>query len=307
MSQITRTRATSPRLSSATDRPSRWKLLLRRQRRKLRPLLWGVALLVVLGAVVLMGREAAGQANITSLRERLGALGALAGLRIGQVRIEGRAQTPEPLLNAALGVITGQPILAFSVAEARARLESLSWVQSATVSRRLPGTIVVDLVERRPFAVWQNQGKFTLVDRDGRAVPDQDIAAFGQLPLVVGTGAAAAAAGLLDALEKYPAIQSHVVAAVRVGDRRWNLHLTNGGDVLLPEGQAPAALARLAELQQEHALLDRPLQVIDLRLPDRMVLRPAPDPKTADPHPADPHIPDAHLADKPATPSRETR
>ena len=184
------------------------------------------------------------------------------------------------------------------MADARARLETLSWVQSATVSRRLPGTIVVSLVERHPFAVWQNQGKFMLIDRDGHPVPDQDVAAFGQLPLVVGLGAPAPAPALLDALAAYPVIKSHTVAAVRVGERRWNLHLTNGGDVLLPEGQVPAALQRLAELQTAHALLDRPLQVIDLRLPDRLVVRPAPDSLRADPLMADaPHPP----------PTRETR
>ena len=88
------------------------------------------------------------------------------GLRVQNIVIEGRANTPEPLLRAALGVTTGEPILGFSVADARARIETLSWVEHATVERRLPSTIVVNLVERRPFAIWQNQGKFVLIDRE---------------------------------------------------------------------------------------------------------------------------------------------
>ena len=69
-----------------------------------------------------------------------------------------------------------------------------------------------------------------------------------------------------------------MVAAVRVGGRRWNLRLNNGADVLLPEGAEAPAMARLMELQTAQALLDRPVQALDLRLPDRLVVRPLPEP-----------------------------
>jgi cell division protein FtsQ len=130
-------------------------------------------------------------------------------------------------------------------------------------------------------------------------VPDQDIASFSDLPLVVGAGAPASAAALLDALGAYPTIVSHVVAAVRVGGRRWNLHLANGCDVLLPEDGEPAALQLLAGLQQAHALLDRPLQVIDMRLPDRLVVRPRAEAGTDAPH-TDPRTDPVLATPKPA-------
>ena len=104
--------------------------------------------------------------------------------------------------------------------------------------------------------------------------PGKDADAFKTLPLVVGAGAPEAAAALLDDLAALPALKSRVVAAVRVGERRWNLHLSNGADVLLPEGAEGAAMTKLMELQTSQALLDRPLQVVDMRLPDRLVVRP---------------------------------
>lgn len=162
---------------------------------------------------------------------------------------------------------------------ARQRIESLSWVDQATVERRLPGTVVVFLKERRPFAIWQNQGKFALIDRNGQLVANQNLAEFHQLPLVVGAGAPVAAATLIDALTDRPELQKRVVAAVRVGERRWNLRLNNGADVMLPEGHEVEALDRLMDLQQQHALLDRPLVAIDMRLGDRLVLRPRPEEK----------------------------
>lgn len=259
------------------DRPGRWKLLWRNQRRRLRSVMM-LGGLLSLGFATLYGIQALGDGS--SLRERIGDVAASMGLRVTTVIVEGRTKTPEPMLRAALGIRPGEPILSYSLSEARQRLESIKWVETATVERRLPGTIVVRLTERRPFAVWQSEGKFLLVDRDGGIVADSDVAAFsGQLPLVVGPGAPAAAAALMDILATQPELQKRVVAAVRVGERRWNLRMTNGADVMLPEGAEIQALAKLAGLQASHALLDRPLAVVDLRLPDRLVVRPQLDAK----------------------------
>ncbi len=262
------------------DRPGRWKLLLRRQRRLIKPTLLGIGALCVVGVFALIVRA---ESRGLPLSERVGSATADLGLRVQDIVIEGRSKTPEPLLRAALGVTRGDPILSFSVKDARARIETLTWVQSATVERRLPDRIVIQLVERAPFAVWQNQGKFVLIDRAGDLVADQDVALFAkELPLLVGDGAPKAAAALIEALATQPAMQSRMVAAVRVGQRRWNLRMNNGGDVLLPEGEETAGLARLALLQTQYAVLDRALQTVDLRAPDRLVLRPAPE-KTIDP------------------------
>jgi cell division protein FtsQ len=258
------------------DRPARWKVLVRRQRRLLRPLLLltliGVAVLGFVGMVQSLGRG-------RNFHEEFGQATARLGLRVRQVLVEGRQKTPDALLRAALGVDRGDPLLTFSLADARARIESIRWVQSASIERRLPDTILVLLKERRPFAVWQHDGRYVLIDRAGETVTDSDVATFANdLPLVVGVGAPAAAAALIDALATQPALQARVVAAVRVGERRWNLRMRNGMDVLLPEAALPQALAKLAELDAAHKLLDRPLEAIDLRLPDRLVIRTTEDP-----------------------------
>ena len=252
-------------------RPSRLKLLLRRQRRFLRPAAWGVAGFGIVLAGVLLVHSAQPGGTVARLRD---AVAAAANMRVQQIVVQGRSNTPEPLLNAALGVHRGDSMLGFSLEGARQRIETLSWVEHAAVERRLPGTLVVNLVERRPFAIWQNQGRFVLIDRDGQTVTGEDLAAFGDLPLVVGAGAPQAATTLLDALAAQPSLKPRVMAAIRVGERRWNLRMKNGTDVLLPEGGAAPALAKLAELQAADDLLDRPLAVVDLRLPDRLVVRP---------------------------------
>ena len=273
-----------PPVPPLPDRPTRLRVMWRRQRRLIRPGL-ALALLAVAGIGFLALVHSLGEG--ASFSERFGHATARLGLRVQQVVVEGRQKTPDGLLRAALGVTPGDPMLSFSLAAARARIESIPWVQQAVVQRRLPDTLLVRLIERRPFAVWQHDGKFLLIDRDGATVTDSDVATFaGELPLVVGPGAPDAAATLLDALAAQPDIAAHVSASVRVGERRWSLRLKNGADVLLPEGGEGAALARLAELQAAHAVLDRPVTV-DLRLSDRLVVRPMPgvvaDPRDAAP------------------------
>ena len=259
-----------PRVTREIARPSRIKLLLRRQRRNLRLAAFAISGFAIVLAGVTLGHSAQTGGSVATLEHRFGKA---IDLRVRDITIDGRANTPEPLLRAALGVNVGDPILGFSVEGARERIESLAWVQHVAVERRLPDTIYVDVTERRPFAIWQYQGKFQLIDRGGDVVKDEDVASFTDLPLVVGLGAPAHAADMLAALAAQPDIKSRTAAIVRVGERRWNLVLNNKVTVMLPEAHEDAALARLEDLQAQQQLLDRPLVFVDMRLPDRLAVR----------------------------------
>jgi len=269
-----------PKAASAwamPDRPSRSRLIWRRTRARLRTTL--VVLLVLGGSgLAVVGFQSLGRGADFGIS--LGDLGARAGLRVTDIVLEGRDKTPLPAIARALSIRKGDPILAFSPREAQKRLEAINWVQSATVLRRLPGTIVVQIAERRPFAVWQKDGKFELIDRAGKVVTNGDVDTFSaELLLVVGDGAEISAADLIDALASQPTLQARVASAAWIGKRRWNLQMKGGTEVLLPEGATMPALARLVELQASHALLDRSLKLVDMRLPDRLTVRPNPDPK----------------------------
>ena len=258
--------------SVATQRPSRVKLFWRRQRVLLRPALLGLTGLValaLLGVGVLATDPAARLRGVAQAISHTGP-----GFTVTDIQVEGHEYTPRPIFEAALGVRTGDATLGFDPAAARARLEASAWIAAAHVERRLPGTIIVRITERRAFAVWQRDGRFSIIDRDGAIMQSDNLGAFGPLPLVVGAGANEAAAGIIDLLRGQPVIAGRVEAVVRVSERRWNLKLANGPDVLLPEGHEAAAIARLAELHGRERLLDRPLAAIDMRLPDRLVLRP---------------------------------
>jgi cell division protein FtsQ len=254
-------------------RPSAAHLWLRRSRRFVGPALFGSAILMGFGLIAygIAAVDPASQAR--RMLDTVAVFGSDRSMTVQAVIVDGRQNTPLPLIREALGVSRGDAMLGFSPEAARQRLESIPWVAQAHVERHLPATIVVRLEERRPFAIWQNQGRFVIVDRQGKTVATDGLDQFGPLPLIVGPGADQAAAALYDLLAAETEVAERVQAMVRVGERRWNLRLHSGTDVLLPEAAEAAAIKRLAELQQEAKLLDRPLAAIDLRLPDRLVVR----------------------------------
>ena len=261
------------RRAKPLDRPSRLKLWLRRRRALLRPAALGIAALAALGisGAAIWAADPAGRAQ--AMIENVSDIGRGLGMSIQRVEIVGRQNTPLDMIGAALGVSRGDPLLGFSLEAARIRLETIAWVQRAHIERRLPETLIIRIEERRPFAIWQREGRFVVIDRDGRVIAQDRLDQFGPLPLIVGPGANLAAASLHDLLIGEADIASRVQALVRIGERRWNLKLHNGADVMLPEGAEAAAITRLGALQREQQLLDRPLAAIDMRLPDRLVLR----------------------------------
>ena len=201
---------------------------------------------------------------------------AAAGLAVEEVFVEGRQRTSRSRLLAALDLARGDPILAFDPREAQQRLEALDWVRRATVERRLPATVYLRLEERRPLALWQLDGRFSVIDESGEVVPGAEPRAFAHLTLVVGADAPEHSAALLELLDSEPELKGRVRAAVRVSGRRWNLLFDGGIEVRLPEEDAETAWAELARIQRQHGVLERDVATIDLRLPDRLVVRTVP-------------------------------
>ncbi|MFT8957144.1 MAG: cell division protein FtsQ/DivIB, partial [Gluconobacter oxydans] len=262
-----------------------------------RPAIVFLVVMGIAGAGIRLLYDAASEERFAPLRARLVEM---EPLPIRHIVINGRGMTSEASIQEALGTSVGRPIFGFSVEAARQRLDELPFIDHATVERHMPDTVIITLVERTPIAVWQDRGHFMLINRAGEEVSDQGLTgknaqAFLQLPLVVGEGANTAAASVIDALNKEPLVKSQVTALIRVGNRRWNATLKDGTTVMLPEGEEAAAFTRLARYQQSMRLLERPVQSIDLRLPDRMVVhqppQAAPPPDGAKPDPSSPTPP----------------
>ena len=200
-------------------------------------------------------------------------LSVLLGLKVNNVYAEGRSQTKLNDLLKAINVKRGDPIINFDVAEAKIRVESLGWVSKAHISRNLPDSIHVRITERKPFALWQNNGKIVLIDRNGAIISDSQAQNFNHLPRIVGQDARETAPRLFESLAEEPKLYNRVLAAVRVGKRRWDIVFYGGLRVHLPEKNLRNAWSRLAIANVENNFFDSDITLIDLRLPDRMILR----------------------------------
>lgn len=193
---------------------------------------------------------------------------------VEEILAAGHYHTRRKDLLTAIAVKPGDDMMDVDPVAIRDRVEGLDWIESAKVARLWPATLQVQVVEKEPYAIWQSKGVSWLIDRKGRPITRDGVGEFAGLPLVVGDGAPQHAAELVEILKRFPAIQRLVKASVRVGDRRWDLHLKNGVQVRLPEDGVEDALQRLTVLQQEQKIFDRDIESIDLRLPDRLVIKP---------------------------------
>ena len=193
---------------------------------------------------------------------------------IEEILAAGHYHTRRKDLLAAISVKPGDDMMDVDPDEVRARVESLDWIASAKVARLWPATLQVQVVEKEPYAIWQSKGVSWLIDRKGTRITKDGVGEFAGLPLVVGDGAPQHAAALVEILKRFPAIQRVVKASVRVGDRRWDLHLKNGIQVRLPEDGVEDALQRLTTLEAEQKIFERDIESVDLRLPDRLIIKP---------------------------------
>lgn len=157
----------------------------------------------------------------------------------------------------------------------RGQLLHYGWIEDARVSRRLPDTLVVDIVERKPAAIWQNNQKLSLVDDQGVVLERVNPSAMPDLPLLIGKDANHESRTLAALMEQAPALKPVLASATWVGNRRWDLRFQSGETLALPEGDEAAgkALVRFARIDGVERLLGRGLARFDMRDPTRLVVR----------------------------------
>jgi cell division protein FtsQ len=166
-----------------------------------------------------------------------------------------------------------QPLV--DVARIRERLLRFGWIKDARVSRRLPDTLVIDIVERTPSALWQDRQQLSLIDETGVVLDRVPVSRMPDLPLVIGPGANKRVSQLRTVLASAPTMQAQLASATWVGGRRWDLSVQTGEVIALPEGEeaAKTALAKFAKADQASGFLGRGLVRFDLRKPGQMVVR----------------------------------
>ncbi len=238
----------------------------------------GVQLVALILVVLLLGVGMINRSHIangvTVLTERASGLFAQAGLAVSEVSLSGYGLTKEADLFEAIGLQGNISLVNFDAEAARQRIEALPSIESATIRKIYPNSLNIELVEKTPIAVWRIDGVSFAIDAKGDKLVSLEQGGIDGLPLFIGDGAADDAANLIAALQPYALLQQDLLAASRIGDRRWDLIYDTGLRIMLPEHDVDQALAHIVKLDAEKQLLARDIEILDFRLKDFIAVRP---------------------------------
>jgi cell division protein FtsQ len=288
--------AARPSLAPVASEAPPHRVLLRAERAARKSLRWRVRLdrpaprklevaltvFVLLGAA-LLGAERGGQLDgvlAQTSRARDWVARSL-GLGVDVVTVSGATHMSEPRILAIAGIDASRSLPFFDVAQARAKLEADPLVKQASVRKLYPNQIVIELIERTPYAVWQKDGDVSAIAADGATIDEVSDGRYGGLPFVVGEGANGRVREYVDLLDAMDELKPRVEAGVLVGQRRWNLRLKSGLDVKLPEDNPQAAIAELLTLQHQSRILEKDAMALDFRVPGKVFVRLTEDAATA--------------------------
>jgi cell division protein FtsQ len=252
--------------------------------------------LLAIGLVVLIALDIPAKAERAA-----GAAVGRAGFTVGGYQIVGLRHMDRAIVD---GIVTDElnraaesagsrkaPQALVDVSAIRQRLLQFGWVKDARVSRRLPDTLVIDIVERRPAALWQNKGQLALIDPEGVVLDRVPVDRMPDLPLLIGPAANRQSQHLAQLMNAVPTLKPQLASATWIGGRRWDLNFQSGEVVSLPEGDASAraALTKFAKADKGTGLLGRGIVRFDLRVPGKMIVRlpRAPGESIATPSPAE--------------------
>lgn len=232
-------------------------------------------LLAVFGGTAFYGVSAGG--HVPAVKDWFGEIGDraanLAGFDIVEADVRGHNRLRRDEILAAAGITKFTSLVLLNADAARDKLKSNPWIAEAIIRKLYPNRVEIEVTEREAFALWQNDGKFSIVSNDGTVLEEIKNPRDEKLPLVVGDGANMRAAEFIATLDRFPSIRKQLYGAVLVAERRWNLRLVNGMDIRLPEENAEAALATLVKLDAEQKILDRDINMVDLRIPGQVIVR----------------------------------
>jgi cell division protein FtsQ len=195
------------------------------------------------------------------------------GFGIKAVTIAGERELGESEILAAAGIGPRNSLVFLDVAEIRERLKRMPLIKEVSVAKLYPNRLLIEIEEREPFALWQQNGQVQIIAADGMPIDSLHDTRFAGLPFVVGDGANEKLGEYVAILDALGDLRGRIRAGMYVSQRRWSLKAANGVEILLPEKNPSAAVATLVSLQRDFHVLDKDILSLDLRQAGRVVAR----------------------------------
>jgi cell division protein FtsQ len=197
-----------------------------------------------------------------------------AGFRLENLTLSGAENTPPRALYEALRLPYRGSSLFYGASGAHARLLDIGWIESAEIRRILPSRLEVAVIERRPFARWEDEaGQIYVIDRSGHLLGRDEEGQFKTLPLFAGEGAPSQASDFEEALRDHANLKARIQRTGLIAERFWSVRLDNGLLLKLPRKLTPLVLNRLDSLLANPRIAALSLESIDFRLSNRTILQ----------------------------------
>lgn len=194
------------------------------------------------------------------------------GFTTKNIIIEGQKYTSNEQISKTLKIKPGMPILAFSLADLKNRLEKIDWIKHAIIERRLPNDIHIYIIERTPIALGQKDHKLYIIDDEGAIINEKNIRPHLALPIIIGDGTEMYANSLIEILKIDPELFKHIASIIRINEHRWNIRFDNDIEVKLPEKDLAKAWNKVIKLYKNKVLFNPENAVIDLRIPNKIFI-----------------------------------
>ncbi|MFQ8667444.1 MAG: cell division protein FtsQ/DivIB [Alphaproteobacteria bacterium] len=198
------------------------------------------------------------------------------GFKIDDIVITGRDKTAKQDILNALQLSRETNILNLDLRDLQQKVEQLPWVRHTVVKRRFfPNIIQIDIRERQVQSIWQLDHKFRPIDGEGNVI-EADYTPDHPILLIVGEGAPENITALMKSITDDQNIFERIKVANYISGRRWNIVLDdveNGITVKLPEKHIDEAWKKLLKLNTTQGLLKRKLTIIDLRFPNKVIVK----------------------------------
>jgi cell division protein FtsQ len=195
------------------------------------------------------------------------------GFGLDSVTIAGQVELNQKQILDMAGVNARQSLLFLDADDIRRKLMAVPLVKNVSVRKLFPGRLMIEVVERQPFGLWQQDGVVHIVATDGAPIDVFQDDKFAGLPFVVGEGANLRIDEFMSLLVAAGDLRPKIRAGMLVSNRRWTLKMNNNVEVLLPEADPKAAVALLAKLEAERGVLEKDVVSLDLRVAGKLYVR----------------------------------
>jgi cell division protein FtsQ len=185
---------------------------------------------------------------------------------IAQISIQGELRfVKKNDVHASMHTAIEKSFISENLQVMRKKVMENPWVDSVSLRRRWPDTLVVDVVEQRPIARWGNKG---FVNFRGELVVTDDNDRLSHLPLLHGNEKETVQVMKQYQLLSQMLVQQNkqIVELEKDALGIWTLHLDNGWKLVAGRTDVPKKIQRFLHVLSQNKIGNQEnIQVIDMR------------------------------------------